>query len=161
MAGNQDNFPRLMVYAGVLRVDRWITDYTEMMLWSVLSQYRLLSALRWSVIWLWWVVLKTLFASPFKTCQKFYIAAIRFFWLTDAYKGRIIYPRRWYNLKQRDLIKKLEEAGFVFKEHGGNHDTYKRGDDTEQIPRHKEINEITARKILKKWGLKWAPAFGI
>lgn len=57
-------------------------------------------------------------------------------------------------MKQRDLIKKLEDAGFVFKEHGGNHDTYKRGDDTEQIPRHKEINEITAKKILKKWNLK-------
>lgn len=28
-------------------------------------------------------------------------------------------------MKQRDLIKKLEAAGFVFKEHGGNHDTYK------------------------------------
>lgn len=57
-------------------------------------------------------------------------------------------------LKQRDLIKKLEDAGFQFKEHGGNHDTYKRGSDTEQVPRHKEINEITAKKILKKWGLK-------
>jgi len=57
-------------------------------------------------------------------------------------------------LKRRDLIKRLEDAGFVFKEHGGNHDTYKRGSDTEQIPRHSEINEITAKKILKKWGLK-------
>ena len=49
--------------------------------------------------------------------------------------------------------KKLEDAGFRFKEHGGNHDTYKRGNDTEQIPRHTEINEITAKRILKKWGL--------
>ena len=58
------------------------------------------------------------------------------------------------NMKQRDLIKKLEDAGFQFKEHGGNHDTYKRGSDTEQVPRHKEINEITAKRIIKKWGLK-------
>ncbi|MCI8489331.1 MAG: type II toxin-antitoxin system HicA family toxin [Lachnospiraceae bacterium] len=57
-------------------------------------------------------------------------------------------------MKKRDLIRKLEEAGFEFKEHGGNHDTYKRGRDTEQVPRHNEINEITAKKILKKWGLK-------
>lgn len=57
-------------------------------------------------------------------------------------------------VKRKDLIKKLELAGFRFKEHGGNHDTYKRGSDTEQIPRHTEINEITAKKILKKWGLK-------
>ncbi|GHU40234.1 hypothetical protein FACS1894111_00540 [Clostridia bacterium] len=57
-------------------------------------------------------------------------------------------------MKQRELIKKLEKLGFVFKEHGGNHDTYKRGNDTEQIPRHKEINEITAKNILKKWESK-------
>lgn len=57
-------------------------------------------------------------------------------------------------MKRRDLIRKLEEAGFRFKEHGGNHDTYKRGTDTEQVPRHVEINEITAKRILKKWGLK-------
>lgn len=56
-------------------------------------------------------------------------------------------------MKRRDLIKKLKAAGFVFKEHGGNHDTYKRGTDIEQIPRHKEINEITARNILRKWHL--------
>lgn len=52
-------------------------------------------------------------------------------------------------MKQRYLIRRLEDAGFRFKEHGGNHDTYKRGKDTEQIPRHKDINEITARRILK------------
>ena len=57
-------------------------------------------------------------------------------------------------MKRRELVKLLEKAGFEFKEHGGNHDTYKRGIDTEQIPRHKEINEITAKSIIKKWGLK-------
>lgn len=62
-------------------------------------------------------------------------------------------------MKRRNLIKKLEKAGFSFKEHGGNHDTYKRGSDTEQVPRHNEINEITAKKILKKWGLKQFPDF--
>lgn len=57
-------------------------------------------------------------------------------------------------MKRRDLIKKLEDAGFIFKEHGAKHDTYKRGTDTEQVPRHREINEITAKHILKKWGLE-------
>ncbi|MDY5987246.1 MAG: type II toxin-antitoxin system HicA family toxin [Lachnoclostridium sp.] len=57
-------------------------------------------------------------------------------------------------MKRRELIKKLESVGFVFKEHGGNHDTYKRGSDIEQVARHTEINEITAKRILKKWGLK-------
>lgn len=48
---------------------------------------------------------------------------------------------------------KLEAAGFVFERHGGNYDVYVRGKDQEQIPRHKEINEILARAILRKWGL--------
>ena len=75
--------------------------------------------------------------------------------IDEAYCVRIIYS--WeviLYMKQRTLIKMLEKAGFRFKEHGGNHDTYKRGNDTEQIPRHKEINEITAKQIIKKWGLK-------
>ena len=55
-------------------------------------------------------------------------------------------------MKRRDLIKKLEDAGFLFKDHGGNYDTYKRGNDTEQVPRHTEINEITEKRILKKNG---------
>ena len=57
-------------------------------------------------------------------------------------------------MKQKDLIKKIIKAGFRFEHHGGNHDTYKRGRDIEQIPRHKKINEITAKNILKKWGIK-------
>lgn len=57
-------------------------------------------------------------------------------------------------MKRRDLIKKLEQAGFKLSSHGGNHDIYKRGNDEETIPRHKEINEILAKKILKKWGIK-------
>ena len=56
-------------------------------------------------------------------------------------------------MKQRDLIKKLEAAGFEFARHGSNHDVYKRGKDEEQIPRHKEVNERLAKAILRKWGL--------
>ena len=54
-------------------------------------------------------------------------------------------------MKQRELIKKLEAAGFEFSRHGGNHDVYVRGSDIEQIPRHKEINEMLAKAILRKW----------
>ena len=57
-------------------------------------------------------------------------------------------------MKQRDLINKLKKAGFKFDKHGGNHDRYRRGSDVEEVPRHKEINENTARHILKKWGLE-------
>lgn len=56
-------------------------------------------------------------------------------------------------MKQRELIKKLEAAGFVFERHGSNHDIYVRGDDEEQVPRHKEINEVLAKAILRKWRL--------
>lgn len=56
-------------------------------------------------------------------------------------------------MKQRDLIKKLESAGFEFERHGGNHDIYRNGSYIEKVPRHKEINEKLARAILKKWGL--------
>lgn len=56
-------------------------------------------------------------------------------------------------MKQRELVKKLRSIGFEFEPHGGNHDIYKRGDDEEQIPRHKEVNEKLARAILRKWGL--------
>ena len=54
-------------------------------------------------------------------------------------------------MKRRELIRQLERIGFEFARHGGNHDIYVRGDDKEQIPRHKEINEKLARSILKKW----------
>lgn len=56
-------------------------------------------------------------------------------------------------MKRRDLIKKLEKAGFSLERHGGNHDVYRRGTDIEQIPRHSEINEKLAKAILRKWGL--------
>lgn len=56
------------------------------------------------------------------------------------------------HMKQRDLVKRLEQVGFTFERHGGNHDIYRRGSDIEKVPRHKEINERLARAILRKWG---------
>jgi mRNA interferase HicA len=56
-------------------------------------------------------------------------------------------------MKQRDLINKLEENGFVFERHGGNHDIYRCGNDIEKVPRHKEVNEQLAKMILRKWNL--------
>ena len=56
-------------------------------------------------------------------------------------------------MKQRDLIRRLEKAGFVMIRHGSDHDIYRRGSDEEQIPRHREIDERLARAILRKWGL--------
>ncbi|MCR5728021.1 MAG: type II toxin-antitoxin system HicA family toxin [Lachnospiraceae bacterium] len=56
-------------------------------------------------------------------------------------------------MKQRDLIKKLQDAGFKFERHGHDHEIFKRGSDEEKVPRHREVNEKLARAILKKWGL--------
>ncbi|MCR5632691.1 MAG: type II toxin-antitoxin system HicA family toxin [Eubacterium sp.] len=57
-------------------------------------------------------------------------------------------------MRRRELINKLLEAGFVFDRHGGKHDVYKRGDEEEMIPRHREINEKLAKSIIRKWKLK-------
>ena len=57
-------------------------------------------------------------------------------------------------MKQRDLVNKLKSVGFEFERHGGNHDIYRRGSDIEKVPRHKEINELLAKAILRKWGVQ-------
>ena len=53
-------------------------------------------------------------------------------------------------MKQRDLIKALEESGFRFDRHGANHDIFRRGTEIEKIPRHREINEKLAHAIIAK-----------
>ena len=57
-------------------------------------------------------------------------------------------------MKRRDLIKQLEAAGFQ-KVRDGDHSIYKAPDKRiVQVPRHREINENTAKQILKDAGLK-------
>ena len=56
-------------------------------------------------------------------------------------------------MKQRDLVKRLEKAGFEFDHHGGDHDIYVRGADKEAVPRHREVKENMAKTILRRWGL--------
>lgn len=57
-------------------------------------------------------------------------------------------------MKRRDLIKLFEKKGWWKLREGGAHTVYTNGKDTEPIPRHNEINEITAKSIIKRWGLK-------
>ena len=57
-------------------------------------------------------------------------------------------------MKRRDLIKKLKRAGWYLKRHGANHDIYTNGDHSEAISHTREIDEILARKILKRNGIK-------
>lgn len=53
-------------------------------------------------------------------------------------------------MKKRDIEKKLSEFGWWLDRHGGNHDVWTNGIESEAVPRHGEINEFTAKKILKK-----------
>ena len=55
-------------------------------------------------------------------------------------------------MKREDLLKKLREAGCSFVRHGGNHDWYVQPATGVQqpVPRHREINELTARAIIRK-----------
>lgn len=56
-------------------------------------------------------------------------------------------------MKRRDLIKQLVDNGWQLVRNGANHDIYSDGQRSEPIPRHKEINELTAKAILKRAGL--------
>ena len=56
-------------------------------------------------------------------------------------------------MKRRDLIKKLEEAGYRL-DRTGDHAIYeKKGHRPVQVPNHREINDNTARAILRAVGL--------
>jgi mRNA interferase HicA len=56
-------------------------------------------------------------------------------------------------VKRKDLIKKLEAAGYR-EARNGNHAIYEQeGRRPVQVPNHREINENTARAILKQAGI--------
>lgn len=56
-------------------------------------------------------------------------------------------------MKRQILIKNLENAGYYLLRHGGGHDIYTNGSIQLVVPRHKELNEITAKQIIKKAGI--------
>ena len=57
-------------------------------------------------------------------------------------------------MKRRDLVKKLEAAGYKLNRTGDHAIYEKEGGRPVQVPNHTEINENTARAILKAAGLK-------
>lgn len=58
-------------------------------------------------------------------------------------------------MKRRDLIKQLEANGYRKVRDNGDHTIFKASDKRAvQVPRHNEINEKTAKQILKVAGLK-------
>lgn len=52
-------------------------------------------------------------------------------------------------MKARDLKKKLSELGWWLKREGSNHEIWTNGEIEEPIPRHREINERLAKKIIR------------
>ena len=52
-------------------------------------------------------------------------------------------------MKNRDLVVKHKAAGCLLARHGGLHDIYRNPltGRIEAVPRHKEVNELLARKI--------------
>ncbi|WP_145280899.1 type II toxin-antitoxin system HicA family toxin [Pirellulimonas nuda] len=55
-------------------------------------------------------------------------------------------------MKRVELVRRLEEAGCVLERHGGKHDWYRNAltGECQPVPRHREIKEYLARRILKK-----------
>jgi mRNA interferase HicA len=53
-------------------------------------------------------------------------------------------------MKRRDLEKELQKLGWKLVRHGSRHDIWSDGEQEEAMPRHNEINELLARKILRK-----------
>jgi len=55
-------------------------------------------------------------------------------------------------MKKEKLLEQAYKYGAVFVRHGKKHDIYEnpRTHEYAQIPRHPDINEYTARNILKK-----------
>ncbi len=63
-------------------------------------------------------------------------------------------------MKRADLIRKITEAAassgveFVFVREGGSHTLYRYDQQNVVIPRHREVNEITAKAILRDLGIR-------
>ena len=57
-------------------------------------------------------------------------------------------------MKRKGLIKKLESAGYR-RDRTGDHTIYEKpGNRPVQVPNHREINEYTAKAILKASGIE-------
>jgi mRNA interferase HicA len=54
-------------------------------------------------------------------------------------------------MKRVDLIRKIEVAGCVLVRHGSKHDIYKNPatGEIQPVPRHREVDEQLARKIIR------------
>ena len=59
-------------------------------------------------------------------------------------------PTTPLGVKKADLDKRLRECGWWLARQGSRHEVWTNGKVTEAVPRHREIDEYTARSILRK-----------
>jgi mRNA interferase HicA len=52
-------------------------------------------------------------------------------------------------MKRVELERRLCDLGWKLARHGRRHDVWSKGDHEIAVPRHREINEYTAKAILK------------
>ena len=52
-------------------------------------------------------------------------------------------------MKRAEFERELKKAGWRFERHGGSHDIWTNATDQIAVPRHMEINEYTAKGILR------------
>lgn len=57
-------------------------------------------------------------------------------------------------MKTKDFLKILERNGWSFKCSEGNHDIYSKDNECEAVPRHKELDEMLVKAIIKRRNLK-------
>jgi predicted RNA binding protein YcfA (HicA-like mRNA interferase family) len=55
-------------------------------------------------------------------------------------------------MKRRELEKRLRKLGWRLSRPGGKHDIWTDGEQEIAVPRHNEINEYTAKAIIKEAG---------
>lgn len=55
-------------------------------------------------------------------------------------------------MKRSELIRAIQKKGFLLQRNGGNHDIYTDGKKQIVVPRHKEVNELLAKKIMRQAG---------
>ncbi len=55
-------------------------------------------------------------------------------------------------MKRLDLVTRLEQAGCILFRHGSRHDIFHNPitGHSEPVPRHREINEILAKRIINR-----------
>lgn len=57
-------------------------------------------------------------------------------------------------MKRAELVRRIRAAGSILVRHGAKHDWYRNPDTGvyQAVPRHSEINERLARRIIKQLG---------